>query len=70
MSVIMTGKIITPVYLFDDEDFGLKIKGVNKRGKLNTQNYYVSKVAFDTLYVGDRFSATKDFYKKDKQIGE
>ena len=61
---------MTPVYLFDDEDFVVKIKGVNKKGKFDTQNYYVSKVAYDTLNIGDRFFATINCYLKDKQIGE
>ena len=65
MSVISTGKIMAPMYLFDDEDFIVKVEGVNKRGKFKTQNYYINKIAYDTLFVGDWFCATKDCYTKD-----
>ena len=31
-SVTLTGKIMTPVYIYDDEDFVINIEGFNKRG--------------------------------------
>ena len=39
MGMISTGKIMMPTYVFDDEDFVVKIEGVNKNGVVKTQNY-------------------------------
>jgi hypothetical protein len=66
MSIVMVGKITTPMYINDDEDFVIKVEGFNKRGKFKEQNYYITKCAYDTLQVGDWFCATEDCYTKDK----
>lgn len=59
MGIISTGKIVMPTYIFDDEDFVVIIEGFNKKGILKSQKYYISEVAYDTVFVGSWFCATK-----------
>ena len=53
---IINGKstivIMTPHYIYDGEDFCIKVKGINKKGDEVIKKFYIEKESYDSLKVG------------------
>lgn len=54
---IMVGKvmIMIPIWMFDDEDYIIKIAAANKDGKTVYVNYYVDKFTYGRAEIGEWF---------------
>lgn len=54
--IIFTGKstttIMIPYVIYDNEDFIIKVKGYDNEGKYREENFYISKIEYDKLNVG------------------
>ena len=55
-STIINGKstiiIMLPYYIYDGEDFCIKVKGINNKGDEVIKNFYIAKESYDSLSVG------------------
>lgn len=52
-----------PILRHDDEDYGICIQGINKKGKTINRTLYVQKNRFDTLDIGQYFCMDKNCSK-------
>ena len=48
-----TTTIMIPYYLHDNEDWCIEVTGVGTKGDTITRTYYVDKLTYDTLSVGE-----------------
>lgn len=51
---VSTGKVtvLIPYFIYDNEDWCIKVNGVTEKGDTVNRTYYVSPEAYDTLNVG------------------
>ena len=52
---ISTGKtvILIPYWIYDNEDWCIKVLGETTKGDTTQRIFYINKTAFDTLKIGD-----------------
>lgn len=63
-----TTTVFIPYLIHDNEDFVIKIKGVNKRGKVRYSTLYINKDQLDTLMIGDYLCIDKDCLSDNNNI--
>jgi hypothetical protein len=48
-----TSTIMIPYYIYDNEDWCIKVTGIGTKGDTITRTFYVDKITYDTLSVGN-----------------
>ena len=55
---------------YDGEDFCVKVKGLNKRGRELIKVFYLPAECWDSVYIGQHFCVTKNCFTYDFTCGE
>ena len=58
--------IMQQYWVYDDEDFCVKIEGLNKKGKVKKKTLYLDSATWKTLDVGQTISIEDDSWTKDE----
>jgi hypothetical protein len=53
-----TTTMIVPYYIYDDEDWVLTVTGTLENGKQRTEDWYISRSAYESLEIGDEVCTT------------
>lgn len=54
--------------MYDDEDYIIEIKGLDKHGDTNTRSVYVDAQRFDTVNLGDYFCIDGNCETEDQAV--